>query len=235
MEILCKCDKYIYFKYYDSISILSLYASPDCSNIKHLNDCQPICKLISNYEYEYDVYYIHNETVIIKSSNTDFIITRLYHNDKLDYTEANINKLKYGNIMEYNNKDESIKANIQNKANSIIYKANYALGRAKVNPVILLNVYVDNDGIVDISRVFNMGYDVYGDDVRIRVKYIMESISLLERSIETIDKFCKTIKDYSLYEHIGLDTLDEIDNIRKELISYQFKLAKENLGWSAIV
>lgn len=96
MEILFKCDDYVYYINCDKIIRIPLDECPhfgEISNIKHLNDCQPICKLIGNYKYEHDVYYIHNETVIIKSILDDFIITTLYLNDKLDYTELNINKI----------------------------------------------------------------------------------------------------------------------------------------------
>lgn len=101
MEILFKCDKYIYFRYDDTISTKPLYLySLDCSNIKHLNDCQPICKVISNYKYEYDVYYILNkENIILKISDGYFIITSLFDNDTIDYTKLNINNLLNGNII----------------------------------------------------------------------------------------------------------------------------------------
>lgn len=103
MDILFKCDDYVYYINCDKIISIPLDECPhfdEISNIKHLKDCQPICKLIEKNGYTFDAYYIHNnDNIILKSIYRGFFINKIFDDDKLDYTEVNINKLKDENII----------------------------------------------------------------------------------------------------------------------------------------
>lgn len=101
MEILFKCDFYIYYK--NDTSLYKRYYkndSGDLSNITHIENCPQICSIIDNSGREYEVYYFLNkENIITKVSDGFFTITGLFDDDTIDYTKVNINKLLNGNIM----------------------------------------------------------------------------------------------------------------------------------------
>lgn len=119
MEILFKSDtQYFYLNKENTMCYthIKTYNGYVPNDLKHINTFPIIAHLYCK-NIKHEVYYIHNDRIIIKASDfiytyriginkinnhiirDDFFLGPILNEYKLDYTEVNINKLKDGYII----------------------------------------------------------------------------------------------------------------------------------------